>query len=242
MPVAKSYQSLKMVGEPYVKNGKKYIMVEKSNGLQKEVRYYSNEEYNKMYPDDQIKSRFTSPYYKPQKYTLGFEKGYITIFRNTLEEHEEWFKQSICRFAKWWGWYVISTEEVPQDLPSGVEPVRLDWAPIGNDEDNLADEATVQAHVMATLYPKTAISKRQGSVGKRLERDIKIKEVQSMETQYGTTRTFIMEDKDKNIYLWRTSARNWVNGSERKIRGTVKEYTEYKGQQTTVLTRCMECN
>ena len=76
-----------------------------------------------MYPEVTAGNRSKDPYYIPQKYVLGFEKGYITIFRGVKEEHEEWFKQSICRFAKWWGWYVISTQEVPKDLPSGVEPV-----------------------------------------------------------------------------------------------------------------------
>ena len=122
--VAKSYQNLTKVGEVFTSSGKNYINVQTKSGSIKQVRVYSESEYAKMYPDIQG-DKSKDPYYRPQKYVLGFEKGYITIFRGVKEEHEEWFKQSICRFARWWGWYVISTQEVPKDLPSGVEPLSM---------------------------------------------------------------------------------------------------------------------
>jgi hypothetical protein len=50
--VAKSYQGLKELSEPFEKNGKMYITIETKSGLSKMVRWYSEREYAKMYPDE----------------------------------------------------------------------------------------------------------------------------------------------------------------------------------------------
>ena len=47
--VAKSYQKLKIVKEPYMANGKMYVQVEMGNGAHKQVRWYSDKEYAKYY-------------------------------------------------------------------------------------------------------------------------------------------------------------------------------------------------
>ena len=48
--VAKSYQSLKQIGEPYYKNGKQYVVVLNENtGNKREVRWYTESEYVKLY-------------------------------------------------------------------------------------------------------------------------------------------------------------------------------------------------
>ena len=241
MPVAKSYQGLEIVQGEYKKNGKSYVIVKTKSGGLKQVRWYTNEEYAKMYPDVQG-NKSKDPYYRPQKYVLGFEKGYITIFRGVKEEHEEWFKQSICRFARWWGWYVISTQEVPKDLPSGVEPVRLYWDPMGNEEEWLREESVVKAHVYATLYPKNSTSQPQGQEGQRLEVVLTIEEniVEENKRFNSTSYIHYMRDAKGNLYKWKTAARNWAVGASKKVRGTVKDYDTYKGEVVTVLTRCIE--
>ena len=237
--VAKSYQNMKIVCDPYEKNGRMYVDVINSKGTIKQVRWYSENEYNKMYPKD-IKQIS-----KSQKYVLGFEKGYITIFRGVKEEHEEWFKQSICRFARWWGWYVPSTKEVPADLPSGVIPVRLSWDGMGNEEERLQKEPVVKAHVTKTLREsaiaiKTSISKYQGKVGDRLE--IKINVIQKIETEnkYGKVFEYLFKDEKGNYYKWKTSSKDWDVHTLHQIRGTVKEYGEFEGEELTILTRCLE--
>ena len=237
--VAKSYQNMKTVCDPYEKSGRMYIDVINSKGTIKQVRWYSESEYNKMYPKD------TKEMSRSQKNILGFDKGYITIFRGIKEEHEEWFKQSICRFARWWGWYVPSTKEVPADLPSGVMPVRLNWDGMGNEEERLQKEPVVKAHVTKTLREsataiKTSNSKYQGKVGDRLE--IKINVIQKIETEnkYGKVFEYILTDEKGNYYKWKTSAKDWGVYTSHKIRGTVKEYGEFEGEELTILTRCLE--
>jgi hypothetical protein len=49
-----------------------------------------------------------------------------------------------------------------------------------------------------------------------------------------------MQDNQKNVYTWTTAAKNWAEGSQKHIRGTVKDHVVVKGEKQTVLTRCME--
>lgn len=239
--VAKSYQGLEIVQEPYKKNGKMYVMIKNKKGALKEVRWYNDAEYAKMYPDIQG-DKSKDPYYRPQKYVLGFEKGYITIFRGVKEEHEEWFKQSICRFAVPWGWYVISTQEVPKDLPSGIEPVKLYWDPMGNEEERLQKTEVVLAHVQATLYPMKSKSVSQGDIGDRIERVLTIEENIEIENKRFNSKSNVhyMRDSKDNLYMWKTSAKNWPVGASKTVRGTVKAFDTYKGEVVTILTRCIE--
>ncbi len=244
MPVAKSYQKLKQSGEPFMMNKKWYVTVKnETNGTLKNVRWYSDQEYAKLYPED--KTQDADKYYKPQKHTLGFEKGYITIFKGVKEEHDEWFRQSICRFAVPWGWYVVSTMSVPEDLPSGVKPVRLDWEPMGKEDGWLKDEITVKNHVRQTLketIDKITHSTYQGEVGERLDINIKIIGKSEVENKrfHKFTYTYEMEDTNGNYYKWVTQAQNWSIGTKHHIRGTVKEFDEVNGEEATVLTRCVE--
>ena len=47
MAVAKSYQNLEIVKEPYMANGRMYVQVKLGNGNTKQVRWYSDKEYAK---------------------------------------------------------------------------------------------------------------------------------------------------------------------------------------------------
>ena len=77
--VAKSFQSMKQLGEPFCEKGKMYVNVQnEKTGTIRKVRWYTDAEYAKMYGEkvDKPASEF-----KCQKQILGFENGYITIFK-----------------------------------------------------------------------------------------------------------------------------------------------------------------
>lgn len=238
--VAKSYQTLPMVGQPFQKaNNKMYATVVMKNGSHKDVRWYDEEEYYKMYPEDRPEEKlFTN-----QKRILGFDEGYITIFKGDIEKYEWWFERSIARFHRVWGWYIISTEMIPFDLPADIEPVQLFWDKVGQSTGELRDEETVAAVVNSMLYGSHP-STFQGNVGDRLELTVTVIKLDQKEKFFGgkSSKSAIhtFEDACGNHYLWDTGAKCWAEGSVKTLRGTVKEHKIINNVQTTVLTRCLE--
>lgn len=236
MPVAKSYQNLPIVEGPYNLNGKMYCKVRKNTGTIQQVRWYSDKEFARLYGQPVEKKPVE---FRSQKEVLGFEKGYITIFKGDTYPHLEWFRASIARYARWWGWYIISTEEIPEDLPAGLEPIQLPWELVCQDDRNLKPEDAVKKAVETLVYdPGT--SEWVGSIGERIEVDIVVTKALLLDGYYGRSTLHTMEDADGNIYTWTTSSKSWAEGSEKIIRGTVKEHKVYKNQKQTVLTRCAE--
>ena len=130
--VAKSYIGLPFIGEPYIKNKKKYIKVQLKSGKEKEIRIYNSSEYEKMYPAPE-------PKWKPQRELLGFgEDGFILIFNNK-PEFEEFYEKGIFRYHKIFGWYLPGNEIVPALLP-GIVPKVLSWETVGGEDGELIAE------------------------------------------------------------------------------------------------------
>ena len=234
--VAKSYQELKMISEePYAKaNGRLYVKVLTKNGSEREVRWYNAEEYAKMYPGESVDPKMSFN----QKNMLGFQKGYITIFKGNQEKYEDWFDNSIARYCRHWGWYVVSADTIPFDLPTGLEPVELKWEMVGCGTD-LKNDEEVRAAVSSLLYG-THPSVFQGHIGDRLELKITVIKSHQTENHFGKTAHHIFEDANGNHYAWDTGAKFWAEGSIKTIRGSVKEHKIINNIQTTVLTRCLE--
>ena len=184
MPVAKSYQSLEIVGDVFVSSGRQYVNVKMKSGALKTVRWYSDAEYRKMYPEAPAVDRSADPYYKPQKEVLGFTKGYITIFKGDTYSEIEWFRASIARYARWWGWYIISTEEVPADLPEGIEPVQLPWELVGQEDGKLKPEHLVKEAVESIIYDSSD-SEYQGTLGERLDLYLTVERTIELDGNYG---------------------------------------------------------
>lgn len=122
MLVAKSFQNMRRVGQPFVLNGRTYVKVQNPNtGTERQVRCYTPAEYYRMYPEDRSNLEI-------QKKVLGFDKGYITIFKGAVQAHTNWFELSNARYCRHWGWYIVSTEEVPSDIPEGITTAHLSWS------------------------------------------------------------------------------------------------------------------
>lgn len=234
--VAKSYQELPKIGDVFTSNNKKYINVQLKSGKLKTVRVYNEAEYKKMYPTETpIKNHKNDPYYKTQKEVLGFKNNYITIFKGNTEPYKDWFRKSICRCTRLWGWYVPSTEEIPADLPKGLAPVRLEWSLVGKDDEVLKSDLEVQEVVDSLIYADSA-SNFVGSVGERLELILKVDKVFDLEKSV----MHIMSDEENNVFIWTTASKYWEVGSKRHIKATLKEHTKYKNTKRNILTRCME--
>ena len=234
--VAKSFQSLEIVDEPYTLKGRQYVHVRTKTGSLRQVRWYSDYEYRKMYPED---AAANTTVYKTQKEVLGFEKGYITIFRGNTYEDKEYFKFNSARYHKFWGWYFISTDELPDDIPEDVEPIRLDWELVGNEDGKLKPDSEVVKAVESLIYEPDE-SEFQGEVGEKIHTFVTVEKNIQLDGYYGPSNMHIMRDDDGNCFVWTTTAKNWPVGSEHSIIGTIKALSTYKGTKQTVLTRCRE--
>lgn len=241
--VAKSYQNLELVSDIYYVNNKAYVNVRLKNGNIKQVRHYTESEYAKLYPEAKTTAadRSTDPYYRPQKDVLGFIDGYITIFKGETYPAFEWFKASPARYTRYWGWYFPSDVEIPEDLPEGVEPVRLDWKLVGNEEGRLLPEDCIKPTVESLIYEE-GTTNWVGNVGDRIEVDVTVEKAIELEGAYGTSTMHIMRDALDNVLVWTTASKRWPAGVHKTIRGTVKNLSTYKGVKQTILTRCLERN
>lgn len=237
MAVAPSFQNFEFLTDPYIVNGKMYIRVRNpKTGTERQVRWYDE---NKTAKSSTSKVNAQDAFYKPQKEVLGFTKGYITIFKGDTYAHLEWFQQSIARYARWWGWYIVSTEEVPADLPEGLEAVVLPWDLVGNDDGKLKLESDIQKAVEGLIYDE-GTSEYVGSIGERLELTLTITRAIELENNFGHSVMHIMEDKCGNVFVWTTAAKSWAEGSVKVLRGTVKDHRIYKNVKQTILTNCRE--
>lgn len=239
--VAKSFQAMEQICEPYLANGKMYVQVKNAKtGTIRTVRFYTETEYFKMYPEERKNIKKIDGTAKTQKTVLGFEKGYITIFKGKISENEEWFQEKQeCRYTRYWGWYVVSTETVPEDIPEGIEPVRLKWDIVGTEDGSLVGEDRVIAAVESILYDESP-SQFIGSIGERLDLNVTIIGNYPVEGNFGSSIIHTMQDKAENVYVWTTASKSWPVGAEKHIRGTVKDHRTYRNVRETVLTRCME--
>lgn len=234
--VAKSYQNLEMVGEPFSVNKRLYVQVKTKKGVLKTVRWYSEKEYIKMYPDEVILEQGIKRI-KTQKEVLGFTNGYITIFKGDTYNNKEYFQMSTARYSRLWGWYFISTEELPNDIPEDVEAITLPWEMVGNEDETLKKEDEVIAAVESLIY-EPDISEYQGEIGERLELFLTVEKAISLDSYYGQSTMHIMRDDCGNCYVWTTSAKKWAENTEHHLTGTVKDHKLYRGVKQTILTRC----
>lgn len=237
--VAKSFQSLKIADEPFNENGRPYVHVITKTGSLRKVRWYSENEYYKMYPED--RNSAADPYYKPQKEVLGFNKGYITIFKgNNISEEREYFRNNSARYAKWWGWYFVSTEELPDDIPDDVTPIKLNWELVGNEDGSLKSSEEVRAAVENLIYDADE-SEYQGEIGDKIEIIVTIEKSILLDGYYGPSTLYSMKDENKNVYIWITASikTRLKEGCSYKIKGIIKEHKQYRAQKQTILTRCV---
>lgn len=229
--VAKSYQGLDVITDVYTCNGRTYVKVRDLQGNVRQVRWYTDKEYEKMYgePAEPVRLR-------TQKSVMGFDEGFITIFKGDTYAHKEEFKNAGARYTRMWGWGLPGGLPIPEI--EGVTPIRLDWEKVCKDEEHLKTETQIQEIVEPLLYD-TFESDYVGTVGERL-RGIFVTVVSSFQIDsfYGTSTVHDFVDEEGHYYSWITSAKTLPEGTTCWLDGTVKDHKLYKGVRKTILTRC----
>ena len=234
--VAKSYQSLPQVGEEYTVNGRTYVKVRTKTGDLKQVRTYTQKEYNKYNPEVKI----IQPA-KSRRDILGFgEKGFIWLFKgktpNATYENLNFFRDSPCRYTRVWGWYLPSDIEMPDPIPVDVEPVKLEWADVSLEDQLIPDDQIVK--VVEGLLYDAGTSEYVGKVGDRVEFDCTCTRASITQGAYGLSYFYVFTSDDGNVYTWGTSARSLEEGHRYHIRGTIRDHITFRNNKQTVLKNC----
>jgi hypothetical protein len=144
--VAKSFQNLEQIGEPFADgSGKMYVNVRAKNGNLRRVRWYDVDEYCRMYPNEDpiaIK-RANDPYYKSTK-DIFFHDGWLYVFEGNSSSYlEELCMSPYTRYSTVFGWYMLS--DTPAYIVEAVSEWfrlhRLSWGDVMDDEEHLKDDA-----------------------------------------------------------------------------------------------------
>jgi len=232
MPVARTYQNYHIEGEPFIQNGRKYVAVKTPTGVVKNVRWYTDAEYARMYPE--AKPVCAYDYRK----ALGFkDAGYITVYFDKKKENEWWFKKEPnCYYHKIWGWYTHSDKEIPANIPDGVSIRKLYWNNVSTPEGEVTEASAQKGYDMISFDKATG--NFIGNIGDRLDLVLVVNKIYLLQTRYGVSHMHIMHDEYGNEFIWTTSSRTLMKLTPYHIRGTVKDHRVYKGKNQTILTRC----
>ena len=237
MPVAKTYESLEMQGEPFKENGRMYVNVMTSKGLKK-VRWYSDNEYQRMYPNA-IKEEIST---FNARYAFGFrEEGFITLYKGDESIIEDWARDKWPPKA-WYNlfFHFFTPGFMPiENVPEGITPIRLDWNEIAAEGNSMKSHQEVQ-RIVAEKLGTLSTSEYQGNENDWLEKEITVRENKTHETQYGDKHTFFMVDAEGNTYVWETGAKNYESGATVKLKMKVKAHKEINGEKCTIVWYCKE--
>lgn len=158
--VAKTFQTLEQIGEPFEDKGKMYINVRTKNGNVKRVRWYEVDEYMKMYPDTNRAD--IDKYYKSTKHTVCGDKGFIWVFECDLNDCIEIFRMNPnIRYHTYFGWYVQSNvdDSIIEALKEFCILHKLTWEEVSIDENILKEKTIVQRYVTKLCNGRPAIEK-----------------------------------------------------------------------------------
>lgn len=93
------------------------------------------------------------------------------------------------------------------------------------------------------LKAQNSTSTHVGQVGEKIESIMILVNRTSWESFYGyrgtVTYLYTLKDEQGNVFVWKTGTYlNEDKGAKLRVSGTIKEHSEYKGINQTVLTRC----
>jgi hypothetical protein len=235
MAVAKTYANMKISGEPFMENKRMYVNVISPKGLKK-VRWYSDAEYRRMYPQEEVKHNVMD---FNARHVFGFgDLGFITIYKGDQTSLEECVETHHANFRRnlTFGYYTPSHISLC-DLPTNVTPVKLLWDSVMDHDDRMKPHDVVQK-IVAEKLGTLSKSKYQGAVNDWLQKTVKVTKKTSKESHFGTKHTYDFEDSDGNTYIWETGAKDFTSGETISLKMKVKEHKEIDGNEVTVVWYC----
>lgn len=279
MAVAKSYEKMTIVGEPYEVDKKMYVRVigpckrcggsghysrnaqgdttcYRCSGSGKEnmeVRYYTESQRAAMDKAAEKRAEKRAAIQAERaaarinsRHAFGFdEAGYITIYKGDSDVLKTWLYDHrneetgylAARFNMIFKWYTPSKMEVPANLPEGITPIRLNWDDVKINDIEMKPNEEVTKYV-DSLLEDPSTSEFQGEIGTWLELPLTVKKRIDLDGQYGTSHMHIMEDANKNVYVWTTGSKSLNPDETYNMKVKVKEHKEYKNVKQTIVWYC----
>ena len=235
MPVAKTYAKMEIQGEPFQESGRMYVNVIAPKGLKK-VRWYTDAEYRRMYPDAVVEHDIMD---FNAKHVFGFEEtGYITLYKGRNVEGWANEDRTNIYYNCTFGFYTPGRLDTPH-LIDGIEPIRLMWEDVMAHDNRMKPHEEVKKIVAAMLNDESA-STFQGKVDEWLQKTVTVREKKSKESHFGTKHTFTLEDSEGNTYLWETGAKDYPVAQTVSLKMKVKEHKEMNNEKVTVVWYCKE--
>ena len=231
--VAKSFQNSEILCEPYTLNGRQYVKIATKSGGERQVRWYSDDEYYRMYPDETPENKKL----RTLKEVLGFEKGYITLLKIDCDEDYEHLLPASARNNRLFGWFIPSSDDVPLGLPVEITTEILNWDDIAVDDDTLLKEEVVKRVVDGMRFQPSK-SQHVGKIGDRIETWVLVKRAMPIDGYYGRTYFHVFEDADGNVFTWNTKTQHLSINKWVALQGTISAHDEYRNEKQTKLVRC----
>ena len=233
MPVAKTYAHMEIQGEPFSENKRMYVNVLAPKGIKK-VRWYSEAEYARMYPNE-VKDEPEFNAYR----AFGFnDSDYITLYKG--RNVEEWAEND--RSNIWnnliFGYYTPGRLELPR-LSDGVEAIQLKWKQIAAKGNSMKPVEEVQK-IVQSLIGMISNSEYQGEEGTWIQKEVVVREKKSRDSRYGEKHTYVLVDAENNTYVWETNTKDYAIDVAVSLKMKVKEHKEINGEKVTVVWYCKE--
>lgn len=226
--VAKSYQGCPVVSDVYTINGKMYIKILDKRGNQKQVRWYSEAEYEKIYSTKIIKPQTIQE-------KMGFAQGFITLLQGNTYLVKDWIKEQGGRYSEIYNWYFPSEVTLPAQYPEGIVPIQLTWEQMiaaGAVESTDARKLLVES----LIYPPSK-SEWVGTIGERSEFCVRSLGSKTVNTQYGFMNIYDFVDEEDNVIKYLGSSHLKVEeGCHYVISATVKRHTTYHNEKQTQIS------
>lgn len=235
--VAKRYEAYEIQGEPFREDGKWYVNVKIKKEIKK-VRWYSDAEYARMYPESTKDIMDFDAHY-----AFGFRnENYITIFKGDESVIKAWAQVQYPPRA----WYNLTFHYYTPgfmpvtELPQGITPIKLTWDEVKVNDTKMKPHDEVNKYVMGLIGMDSVTSRFQGEKNEWLTKKVTVRENTKREDKFGEKHTHYLVDTEGNTYVWETGTKNYPIDTSISLKMKVKEHKKIKNEDCTIVWYCKE--
>lgn len=178
-----------------------------------------------------------------EKYGFNPEGKIYVVTGNTYEIREE-LREAGAKYRGGINWYFLEKQDRYPTIELSYEECLNIYPEYGT--MSWKDLTEVQAVLNSKIPTEEDPSQYVGQVGERLDLVVTFKKRSTYEIPsyagWGTDTVGInvFRDDAGNCFIWKSTSAffNIAEGSQVRLRGTVKEHSDYKGTKQTILQRC----